>query len=81
MVVLNVCVVKVVLGKGTWGYGCTECVCFEYCYGEREPGFTFVLNLCCEYCCGEMELGFTIVLNVCVVNIVMGKGSWCLRFY
>jgi hypothetical protein len=51
-------------------------VCYEYCYGEREVGLTFVLNVCCKYYYGESEVGLTVVLNVCVVNIFMGKGWW-----
>jgi hypothetical protein len=23
----------------------TECVCFEYCYGERELGLTVIVNV------------------------------------
>jgi hypothetical protein len=46
VVVLNVCVVNIFWGKGTGFIGCTECVCFEYCYGERELGLRFLLNVC-----------------------------------
>jgi hypothetical protein len=62
--------------KGGGVNGCTECVCYEYCYGEREVGLTFVMSVCCNYCYGEREVGLTVVLNVCFVNIVMGKGRW-----
>jgi hypothetical protein len=63
-------------GKGTGVNGFTECVCFEYCYGERELGLAVVMNVCFECCFGERELGLTNVLNVCVLNIVMGKENW-----
>jgi hypothetical protein len=45
-VVLNMCVVIMLWGKGTGVNGCTECVCCEYCYGERELGLTVLLNVC-----------------------------------
>jgi hypothetical protein len=45
-VVLSVCVMNIVMGKGTGVNCCTECVYCEYCYGERELGLTFVLNVC-----------------------------------
>jgi hypothetical protein len=32
--------------KGTGVSGCTECVCCEYCYVERELGLAVVLNVC-----------------------------------
>jgi hypothetical protein len=46
MVVLNVCVVNIVMENGRCCYGCTECVCCEYFYGEREVGLTVELNVC-----------------------------------
>jgi hypothetical protein len=56
-VVLNVCVLNIVMGKGTGVSGCSECVCFEYCYGERELGLAVVMNVCFEYCYGKGNYG------------------------
>jgi hypothetical protein len=45
-VVLNVCVLNIFMGNGHGVSGCTEYVCCEYCYGERDLGLAVELNVC-----------------------------------
>jgi hypothetical protein len=68
-------------GKGTGVNGCTECVCCEYFYGERELRLTDVLNVCVlNIIMGKVIWGLAVVLNVCVVNIFLGKG-YCVNIF
>jgi hypothetical protein len=40
-----VCVVNIFMGKRACVCGCTECLCCEYCYGERKLEFSVIMNM------------------------------------